>query len=119
MEPATQSTTAGPSEASGAATSPIGGQAGATTASAAARGAAASDAGDIVVTGSRIVANGYKAPTPVTVVSTTELLKKAPESIAAGLATLPQFFQSVGRERHLQPGAEHQFGQLSQPAWAR
>lgn len=39
---------------------------------------------EIVVTGSRIVANGYQAPTPVTVVSTTELLKKAPESIAAG-----------------------------------
>ena len=100
-EPAIQSTTGAPSEASGAATSPIGGQAGATTGSAAAPGAAASsaagrDAGDIVVTGSRIVANGYKAPTPVTVVSTTELLKKAPESIAAGLATLPQFFQSSG-----------------------
>jgi len=51
---------------------------------------------EIVVTGSRIAANGYKAPTPVTVVSTDELLKKAPESIAAGLATLPQFFASSG-----------------------
>ncbi|MFD1611181.1 TonB-dependent receptor plug domain-containing protein [Sphingomonas tabacisoli] len=65
------------------------------TASAASPSATNSD-GDIVVTGSRIVANGYKAPTPVTVVSTVELLKKAPESIAAGLATLPQFFQSSG-----------------------
>lgn len=63
---------------------------------AATRNAAEANAGDIVVTGSRIVANGHKAPTPVTVVSTTELLKKAPESIAAGLATLPQFFQSSG-----------------------
>ena len=35
--------------------------------------------GDIVVTGTRIVANGYQAPTPVTVVSATELLRKAPE----------------------------------------
>ena len=63
------------------------------------RSAGASDddgKGDIVVTGSRIVANGYRAPTPVTVVSATELLKKAPESIAAGLATLPQFFASSG-----------------------
>ncbi len=49
-----------------------------------------------MVTGSRIVTNGYKAPTPVTVVSTTELLKKAPESIAAGLSTLPQFKMSSG-----------------------
>ena len=68
----------------------------AATPPASARAAADGDAQDIVVTGSRIVANGYKAPTPVTVVSTTELLKKAPESIAAGLATLPQFFQSSG-----------------------
>ena len=52
--------------------------------------------GEIVVTGSRIVANGYKAPTPVTVVSSTELLKKAPESLAAGLATLPQFAATAG-----------------------
>lgn len=52
--------------------------------------------GDVVVTGSRIVANGYHAPTPVTVVSSTELLKKAPESLAAGLARLPQFVGTAG-----------------------
>ncbi|QYE34890.1 TonB-dependent receptor [Polymorphobacter sp. PAMC 29334] len=52
--------------------------------------------GDIVVTGSRIVANGYSAPTPVTVISATELLKKAPESLAAGLAKLPQFTATAG-----------------------
>jgi outer membrane receptor protein involved in Fe transport len=51
---------------------------------------------EIVVTGTRIIANGYEAPTPVTVVSTTELLKKAPESIAAGLAKLPQFVGTSG-----------------------
>jgi len=51
---------------------------------------------EVVVTGSHIVANGYKAPTPVTVVSTTELLKMAPESIAAGLETLPQFLATSG-----------------------
>nr|WP_243452632.1 TonB-dependent receptor [Polymorphobacter multimanifer] len=50
----------------------------------------------MVVTGSRIVANGYSAPTPVTVVTTTELLKKAPESIAAGLNRLPQFVGTAG-----------------------
>ena len=52
--------------------------------------------GDLVITGSRIVANGYAAPTPVTVVSATELLKKAPESLAAGLAKLPQFTGTAG-----------------------
>ena len=94
--PATGQTTT-PTEASGAQVSPIGGQASAPTASAASPTATAdTDKGDVVVTGSRIVANGYRAPTPVTVVSTSELLKKAPESIAAGLATLPQFFQSSG-----------------------
>lgn len=51
---------------------------------------------DIVVTGSRITANGYQAPTPVTVVSATQLLKKAPESIAAGLTRLPQFVGTAG-----------------------
>ncbi len=51
---------------------------------------------EVVVTGSRIVANGYQAPTPVTVVSTTELLKKAPESLAAGLTRLPQFVGTAG-----------------------
>ncbi len=60
------------------------------------RTAADTDSGEIVVTGSRIVANGYSAPTPVTVVSTVELLKKAPESIAAGLAKLPQFTATAG-----------------------
>ena len=58
--------------------------------------AAGSDVSEVVVTGSRIVANGYQAPTPVTVMSSTELLKKAPESIAAGLARLPQFVGTAG-----------------------
>jgi outer membrane receptor protein involved in Fe transport len=51
---------------------------------------------EVVVTGSRIVANGYQAPTPVTVMSSVELLKKAPESIAAGLTKLPQFVGTAG-----------------------
>ena len=53
-------------------------------------------AGEIVVTGSRIVANGYQAPTPVTVVSTTELLERKPESLAASLSSLPQFVGTSG-----------------------
>ncbi len=51
---------------------------------------------ELVVTGSRIVANGYEAPTPVTVMSTEQLLQKAPESIPAGLAKLPQFVGTAG-----------------------
>jgi len=51
---------------------------------------------ELVVTGSRIVANGYEAPTPVTVMSTEQLLAKAPESIPAGLARLPQFVGTAG-----------------------
>lgn len=46
---------------------------------------------DIVVTGSRIVRNGYSAPTPVTVVSTEQLQRTAPGAIPEGLNQLPQF----------------------------
>jgi iron complex outermembrane receptor protein len=90
----TKQATTPATDSSNAAVSPVSGQAAAPTGSAASPSATGKS--EIVVTGSRIIANGYKAPTPVTVVSTTELLKKAPESIAAGLATLPQFFQSSG-----------------------
>jgi outer membrane receptor protein involved in Fe transport len=51
---------------------------------------------EVVVTGSRITANGFKAPTPVTAVSTVELAKLAPESIPAGLDRLPQFSATTG-----------------------
>jgi len=51
---------------------------------------------EVVITGSRIVANGYEAPTPVTVVSAEELLKKAPESLPAALTKLPQFVGTTG-----------------------
>lgn len=96
--PATTTTVTSPAPSSGAATSPVSGQDVTPSGSAATPRSAAqvNEAGEILVTGSRIVANGYQAPTPVTVVSTVELLKKAPESLAAGLATMPQFFQSSG-----------------------
>jgi outer membrane receptor protein involved in Fe transport len=45
----------------------------------------------IIVTGSRIVRDGYEAPTPVTVVSTEQLAAVAPSNIAQGLQQLPQF----------------------------
>jgi outer membrane receptor protein involved in Fe transport len=51
---------------------------------------------DVVVTGTRIVRNGYSAPTPVTVVATEDLAKVAPNSIAEGLNQLPQFNGSNG-----------------------
>jgi len=45
--------------------------------------------GDIIVTGSRVVTNGYQAPTPVTVLGTEELKNTAP-SITEALRQLPQ-----------------------------
>jgi outer membrane receptor protein involved in Fe transport len=55
---------------------------------------APSDAGladEVVVTGTRIVRDGYTAPTPVTVVATEELARVAPSSIPDALNQLPQF----------------------------
>ena len=45
--------------------------------------------GDIVVTGSRIVRDGYSAPTPVSVVSAEELKAEAPANITDFVNTLP------------------------------
>jgi len=57
--------------------------------------AAPAPAGDIVVTGSRIVRNGYSAPTPVTVATTEDLVKTTPSSIPDALNKLPQFTNSL------------------------
>ena len=57
--------------------------------------AAASGAGQIVVTGTRIVRNGYTAPTPVTVATTEELARTTPSSIPDALNKLPQFQNSL------------------------
>ncbi|NML04312.1 TonB-dependent receptor [Sphingomonas sp. G-3-2-10] len=60
----------------------------------------AADPGNaIVVTGSRIVRDGYQAPTPVTVATSDDLLKAAPASIPDGLNKLPQFVGSAGPNR--------------------
>ncbi len=69
--------------------------------------APASDA-DIVVTGSKVVRNGYEQPTPVTVLTSTELLTKQPTTLAEGLALSPQFVSVTGRSFAVQgvsPGA--------------
>lgn len=57
---------------------------------------AAAAVDEVVVTGSRIVRNGFQAPTPVTVVSTESLERTAPSSIPDGLNQLPQFSGTAG-----------------------
>ena len=46
---------------------------------------------DIVVTGSRVILDGTKAPTPVTVVSAEQLAKASPGTIGEALIQLPVF----------------------------
>ncbi|MGI4878993.1 MAG: TonB-dependent receptor plug domain-containing protein, partial [Janthinobacterium lividum] len=46
---------------------------------------------DLVVTGTRVVRDGYRAPTPVTVVSVEQLQTVAASSVADALNLLPQF----------------------------
>lgn len=57
--------------------------------------AAAVDTPSIIVTGTRIVRDGYTAPTPVTVATTDDLLKTTPASIPDALNKLPQFGNSL------------------------
>lgn len=49
----------------------------------------ASDAGEIIVTGTRVVRDGYKAPTPTTVIGAAEISAKAPANIADFVNELP------------------------------
>jgi outer membrane receptor protein involved in Fe transport len=49
----------------------------------------AAEGGDIIVTGTRIVRDGYNAPTPVSVISTKELKAEAPANISDFVNTLP------------------------------
>ncbi len=53
----------------------------------------------IVVTGTRIVRDGYEAPTPVTVATTEELIRSTPTNIPDALNKLPQFQNSFGPAR--------------------
>ncbi|QKR98832.1 TonB-dependent receptor [Sphingomonas sp. CL5.1] len=50
---------------------------------------------DVVVTGTRIVRDGYTAPTPVTVATTDDLLKSTPSGVPDALNKLPQFANSL------------------------
>jgi outer membrane receptor protein involved in Fe transport len=51
---------------------------------------------ELVVTGSRIVSNGFSAPTPVTVLSEADLKARAPGGVPDALRQLPQFRNSSG-----------------------
>jgi outer membrane receptor protein involved in Fe transport len=53
------------------------------------------NASDIVVTGTRIVRNGYQAPTPTLVTTTEALQVTSPQSIVQGLEKLPVFAGST------------------------
>src|SRR5579872_5597910 len=64
--------------------------------------AEAAGVAEVVVTGSRIV-SGANAPTPVTVVSTQQLLNTTPTNIADGLNKLPIFLGS-NSERNASSG---------------
>lgn len=59
------------------------------------RASASSTDGDIIVTGSRVVSNGYQAPTPITVVGSEDLKNSAP-NITDALRQLPQLTGSTG-----------------------
>jgi outer membrane receptor protein involved in Fe transport len=50
---------------------------------------------EVIVTGSRLVTDGTRAPTPVTVVSADQLQKAAPRSVTDALLQLPNFKGSV------------------------
>jgi outer membrane receptor protein involved in Fe transport len=49
---------------------------------------------EVVVTGSRVIQNGFQAPTPVTVVSAAQLQASAPNSLSDAINQLPQFKSS-------------------------
>ena len=50
---------------------------------------------EIIVTGSRIVTNGFQQPTPVTVLGDAEITRQAPPTIATFLNKLPSFGNST------------------------
>jgi len=50
---------------------------------------------DIVVTGTRLVRDGYSQPTPVTVAAVSDLEKATPTNLSDALNKLPQFSNSI------------------------
>ena len=64
-------------------------------ATAAPQSAQAGDLEEIVVTGTRVLRNGYEAPTPLTVVGTEEISNQATAGIGEFVNTLPSFAGSL------------------------
>jgi iron complex outermembrane receptor protein len=60
-----------------------------------AQAAATSDIEEVVVTGSRIVRDGYEAPTPLTVVTAEALQQNAATNIAEAMHSIPAFSGST------------------------
>ena len=54
---------------------------------------------EVVVTGSRVIQNGNNSPTPVTVVSTQQLLQNTPSTVADALYKLPVFATTSAQTR--------------------
>ena len=44
---------------------------------------------EVIVTGTRVVRDGYQAPTPLTVISETEILAAAPSNVADFVNDIP------------------------------
>jgi len=74
---------------------PFGGASVAQAADAAPQSAQASGVEEIVVTGTRIVRDGYEAPTPVSVLGAAELTNIAPASMSDAINQLPSFARST------------------------
>jgi iron complex outermembrane recepter protein len=62
------------------------------------------DAGTIVVTGSRITASGFNAPTPTTVIGTEQIRQAAQPNLYDTLAQLPALQGSAGTTNRTQNG---------------
>jgi outer membrane receptor protein involved in Fe transport len=75
--------------ASLAALAAMGGQAWAQTAATTAAAAAETKVDEVIITGSRVVRDGYDAPTPVNVLGSDEIKAAAPANIADFVNTLP------------------------------
>jgi iron complex outermembrane receptor protein len=61
--------------------------------------AVAQDVQDIIVTGSRIGRSGFTTPQPVTVLSSDQLVKSAPSTLADALRTIPALTATTGPQR--------------------
>ena len=68
--------------------------------------ARASGAGaqEIIVTGSRVIANGNSMPTPVTVVSAAALLESQPSGVIQALNNVPALLGSIGGTSNVNSG---------------